>query len=284
MPPWLTMVWNSVSETPRDILLTIALGLALLLLAGLASRWVSHNHRDSLETQRIWRLTFRNIAVVGFLLATGVIWKEHLQTFMVALGAATVGVLMAFREAFLSLLAFWVRVVKRNYNLGDFIEIDGVRGEVLDITWQHTKLVETGPGKDSLHYSGRVVHIPNNRMLLAPLFVDNYTGNFGAHVFVVPLGKDADILAADTALMAAASKICAPFYDDARQHMKHQRRAHAIDTPSVEPKSRIRFSEDGAPVLVLRIVVPSREKLKLEQLIIREYLASGLQQVLTKHT
>lgn len=268
---WMHSAFTSLSETPRDLIFTALLAGTLLLLAWLAGRLVAQN--DSLDAQRFWRLNFRNIAVVGFLFGASIIWKEHLQSVLVALGAATVGILLTFREAFVSLLAFWVRMVKRHYGMGDFIEIEGVRGEVLDITWQHTMLAETGPGKDSLHYSGRVVHIPNNRLLFSPLFVDNLTGAFGAHVFVIPLQQTANILRAEETLLAAADKVCAPYYQDARRHMTDHRRAYAIDTPSVEPKSRIRFADDGNAALVLRIVVPSREKLKLEQQIVREFLA-----------
>lgn len=260
-----------ISEPSRDLLLTVMLAVTLLALVSLGSRWAAR--KESLEAQRVWRLTFRNVAAVSFLLGAGIIWREHLQSTLVILGAATAGVMLTFREAFLSLLAFWIQMVKRYYGMGDFIEIDGVRGEVLDITWQHTVLAETGPGKDSLHYSGRVSHIPNSRVLFAPLYVDNFTGDYGAHVFVIPLPREANILRAEGMLLAAAEKVCTPFYQDAREHMTNRRKSHAIDTPSVEPKSRIRFNDDGTPALVLRIVVPSREKLKVEQQIVREFLA-----------
>lgn len=268
---WAVRLYNQLAVIPKDLLLTLALAATLLVVANAAS-WVV-SRKQSLEVQRFWRVTFRNIAAIGFLLGMGLIWRAQLQAFLVALGAATAGVLLVFREAFLSLLAFWVHVVKRPYSLGDFIEIDGVRGEVLDITWQHTVLAETGPGQGTLTYSGRVIQIPNNRMLLAPLFVDNLTGEYGAHVMQVHLPKGADILKAERLLMEAAEKHCSPYYAEARLHMDALRKTRAIDTPTVEPKSRIRISDDSTGAVSLRIVAPFREKLKVEQAILHDFLA-----------
>lgn len=270
-------MWPILSEfyawffgIPKEALQSLILGVSLLTLASVGSWLVAH--RQTLEDQRFWRLTFRNIAAVGFLLGASIIWRGHLQPILVALSATTAGILIAFREAFLSLLAFWLRVVKQHYRLGDFIEIDGIRGEVVDITWQHTMLAETGPGKDALNYSGRVVQVPNHRMLSSPLFVDNLTGEFGAHSIQLPLPEGASALAAEARLLAAASLVCDPYQARAEQHMAQLRRAHAIDTPSVEPRVRIRINEEGQAGLVLRVVVPAREKLRAEQLILREYL------------
>lgn len=259
-----------LSEIPADLLLTAGVAITLMLLVQLVTWGVSH--KQTLESQRFWRLTFRNFAVAVFIVSMGVIWKEQLQSVLVALGAAAAGMMLAFRESFMSLLAFWVRMVKRHYSLGDFIEIDDLRGEVIDITWQHTAIAETGPGKDSLYYSGRIIQIPNNRMLLAPLAVDNFTGAFGAHVFQVHLPAGAEPLLAEQLLIAVADELCAPFYPAAQAHMATQRKAQAIDTPSVDAKVRIKIEEEGLVSLVLRIVVPTREKLRIEQAILRQFL------------
>lgn len=260
----------SLAAVPRETLLTLGLALGMLFVA-MGGSWLI-TRKKTIEERRFWRLTIRNVAAVGFVLGLSIIWRSHLQSVMVVLSAATAGILIAMREAVVSLLAFWVRMVKRHYNLGDFIEIDGIRGEVMDITWLYTMLAETGPGKDSLTYSGRVVQIPNNRMLIAPLFVDNLTGSYGAHLVQITLRDDQDTLAAEAALLDAAQQVCAPYRADAEQHMVHLREAHAIDTPSVAPRVQIRFNDEGGGVLVLRIVVPARDKLRAEQLILREYL------------
>lgn len=257
----------------RELLLSLCLGIGLFILSGIATSLVAR--QKPMETQRVWRVVFRNIAAVLFVLGVGSLWKDQLpRALVMTLGATAAGLLIAFREAWLSLFAFALRLVKRHYGLGDFIEVDGIRGEVLDITWQHTAIAETGPGKDSL-YSGRVVQIPNHRMIQGALFIDNLTGAYGAHVMQLPLLGDIDVLEAEAVLMAVAQTHCSAYYVDANQHMDQLRKVRAIDTPSVEPRIRIRFSDECVPMLVLRIVVPSREKQRIEQLILRDFLAAA---------
>lgn len=267
---WGQFLVDLLNAIPFEAVMSVGVATVVLLLAQALS-W-SLTKKQPLENRRFWRITFRNIAAVVILMSIAAIWRDQLHTLIMALGAATAGMLLVFREAFLSLLAFWIHLLRRPYSLGDFIEVDGVSGQVMDITWQHTILAETGPGM--LSYSGRLVQIPNNRMLLAPLFVDNMTGEFGAHIMEVHLPGGADILKAEGLLLLAAEKNCSPFYEEARRHMLQLRQAHAIDTPSIEPKSRILLGEEGAATLVLRIVVPFREKLRVEQKILHDFFAS----------
>lgn len=262
-------VLNLLTSSYREATYTAVLALVLLCLASTAAWVMSRN--QSRETQRFWQLTFRHIAALGFMLGLGVIWKAELQAVFLALGAATAGFLLAFRENWLSLLAFWTRVIKRQYSLNDFIEVDGVRGKVIDITWLTTTVAESVPGREGTIYSGKVVHIPNNRMLLSPLTVDNLTDEYTLHIITVPLPKAAHPLAAEKVLLAVANRHCAPYLNEARKHMKLLEQEKALEIASVEPRSFLSIGDDGAVTLRLRITVPQDESGRLHQAILHEF-------------
>lgn len=255
----------------REAAYTAVLAGTLLCLASGAAWVMSHNQNR--ETQRFWRLTFRHVAALGFTLGLGIIWKAELQSVLVALGAATAGFLVAFRETWLSLLAFWMRFVRRQYNLHDFIEVDGVRGKVIDITWLYTVVAESVPGKTGTLYSGKVVHIPNNRMLLAPLTVDNLTDEYTLHIVTVALPKGAKPLAAEKVLLTVAKVHCAPYFDEARKHMKLLEQEKALEISSVEPKSFLSIGEDSAVTIRVRIIVPEEARSRLNQCILHDFFA-----------
>lgn len=236
------------------------------LLAGIATK------NQAMEVKRFWRLTSRNVATACFVIGMGVIWKAELQSVMLALGAATAGFLIGFKEQWQSLLAFWVRVVKRQYALNDFIEIDGIRGRVLDVTWLTTTIAEVGRLRDDLSYSGRVVHIPNSRMLMANLVVENLTGAFSVHTFEVPCHKTANALKAEKLLFDIAVRHCSPHYERAELHMKALRNEQHLDTPDVVPRTRLHFGHDGAITILVRIVALFSEKSHIEQAILHEFL------------
>ena len=252
-----------------DIAMSIGVFLLVTVAAQVASKVISRN--QPLESKRFWQLTIRNIAVLLAVIALGAIWRNELQSVMVALGAATVGVFLTFREAWLSLLAFWVRMVKRHYSVGDYIEIDGLRGRVLDITWLHTVLAETGAGQEAMPFTGRQVQVPNNRMLLSSLFVQNLTGAFTPHVVTFHLPLGAPVLAAESLILRLALIHCESFKLQAIEHMTNFQQNQLIEAPSTEPKINIVMASEGFVSLHLRIVIPSKEKMKIEQAIFHDF-------------
>lgn len=260
-----------VADLQREAFATATLAVLVLLGGYIATALIER--RKAPETHRFWRLTMRHMATAVFVLGLFVIWRKELQTLLLALGAATAGFLVAFRENWLSLVAFWVRVVKRTYALDDFIEVDGQRGRVTDITWLTTTLAETTSNKEGLSYTGRVVHIPNNRMLLVPLAVENSTGEFSTHTMRVPLPPGANILKAEALLLEAAQQHCSGYYAEAERHMVSLRKESQADTPTVPPRTRIQLGDQGNASLLLRVVVPFKERARIEQAILHEFLS-----------
>lgn len=247
--------------------------LLALVLAGIArGATAAVQRRSNSANMRFWSLTFRNCATAAFVFGAGIIWIAELQAVLVALGAAAAGFLIGFKEQWQSLLAFWVRVLKRHYGLNDIIEVDGVRGRVLDITWLTTSLAEIGAGKDELAYSGRIVHLPNAKLLMANLVVENVTGAYAIHTFEVPLPRHASALRAEALLAEIAHNHCQQLYPAAEAHMRAQQRLHGLEAPDVKPRTRLHIESEGRIVVLVRIVAPVREKARLEQAIIRELL------------
>lgn len=253
-----------------EALLSAGLALTLVLLTW-AVTWFASRHK-SLETRRFWKITARNLAVLAFAIGLLLVWRHELQSGAVALGAAVAGLMVTLRESWLSLFAFWIRMGRRHYSLDDFIEVDGVHGRVVNITLLTTVVAETGPGRN-LSYTGRVLHIPNFRMLLGSLSVENLTGEFSAHLINVTLPVEVSVLGAEQILQAAADRACAHYLKDAQKHMDLVQHAQAMDTPSVEPKVLIQVGAEGLVTLTLRIVARVPEKQKLEQAILREFFA-----------
>lgn len=253
---------------PSDTVLTIGVFILFSSLAHLATKVVARN--QSLEIKRFWQLTFRNVAMVAGVIALGAIWRNELQSVLVALGAAAAGIFVAFREAWLSLLAFWIRVVKRHYSIGDYIEIDGIRGRVVDITWQHTVLAESSSGRELLPFSGRQVQVPNNRMLLANLYVENMTGEYTPHNIVVALPCGANVMNVEQLIKNLGAKHCVDFRNEAAAHMAWYQSHKFVEAPSVDPKTNLILTDHGNVSILLRIVVPANKKMVIEQAILHD--------------
>ncbi len=162
------------NETILSIIVTIAVLLAIAILARVVLR-VVFRYVDEPAKRYLASRTVRRFASLLALVVVFVIWSpgENLVTILTVIGAGTA---IALREMVLSAVGWMNIAVRTPYRQGDRIEINGVRGDVLDIRLLHTAMMEIGGWVESEQSTGRIVHIPNNWVFQYPIY--NYTRGF----------------------------------------------------------------------------------------------------------
>jgi small-conductance mechanosensitive channel len=148
------------------------------------------------------------------------------------------------------------------------------RGVVLDHDVFATKLLEIGPGQTSHLYTGRIVVFPNSLLFTNPLIKESPSQEYGLYVLSVPLLSSENWQAAEHALLEAAKTECAPFMDQMGRQMKLLEQRNLLEAPSPDPRITIQFPEAGRIHLVLRFPAPDRGRSRVEQAILRRYLAA----------
>jgi small-conductance mechanosensitive channel len=78
------------------------------------------------------------------------------------LGLAGAGLTVALKDFIVSFFGWFVLMGKNGMGLGDWVEINGVTGEVAELGMFHTVLLETGNWTDSGHPTGRRVTFTNS--------------------------------------------------------------------------------------------------------------------------
>ena len=113
--------------------------------------------------------------IVGIVFIT-VLFADRLGRVSFALGMAGAGLVVSLQDVITS-FAGWVAIGYLNlYKAGDRIQIGETRGDVIDISFMRTEIVETGNWVSNDLYNGRVVRIPNSAALKGPIF--NYSQGF----------------------------------------------------------------------------------------------------------
>jgi small-conductance mechanosensitive channel len=114
-------------------------------------------------------------ALIGALLV-GREWFEGMGDLTTFLGLLTAGLAIALKDLVAS-LAGWVFIIwRRPFEMGDRVEIGPHSGDVIDIRLFQFTLMEIGNWVDADQSTGRVVHLPNNRVLTDGLV--NYNKGF----------------------------------------------------------------------------------------------------------
>jgi small-conductance mechanosensitive channel len=178
---WIELVAARQREALHRALLGIAIILAILLLGLLVSSWmdsmVKRLSMDRRQLQSLHTVTRTALQVVALLLILLVIFGPpgQLGTF---LGLAGAGLTVALKDFIVGFLGWFVLMGKNGMRSGDWVEINGVTGEVMEIGPFHTVLLETGNWTDSGHPTGRRVTFTNSFAIEGHYFNFSTTGQW----------------------------------------------------------------------------------------------------------
>lgn len=265
----LSAVWRSfIGEgVATNALRSIALVSLVLLLRALVSRLIASSSRFEGERGLALQTLSRN----AFVAATGagllIIWAQALQDWAISLAAIAVAIALATKELSLCFLGYVLRASSTSFSVGDRIEVNGVKGDVVDIRLLSTTLLEVGAGHQR---TGRAVVIPNAQFLSYPIINETFTKAYVLHLVSVRLSSRDDWRRAELLLLEAASEVCAPFIDAARRYMGQVARRHSLQTPMVGPRVMVHFDAEQI-TLMTRVPTPARERGRIEQQILRRF-------------
>jgi small-conductance mechanosensitive channel len=130
------------------------------------------------DNERRYRIR-KLITVAGYLVATfllSLVYSDKFGGLTVFFGVAGAGIAFALQEVIMS-VAGWVTLsFGKLYNVGDRIQLAGIKGDVIDISMLRTTLMECGGWIDGDQYNGRMVRIANSFVFKEP--VHNYSSDF----------------------------------------------------------------------------------------------------------
>lgn len=254
------------------IIISILLVAAAIILYNFAKKTIIRRVERP-EVRRRWIVNHRNAVV--FLVIVGLlgIWGEALRTLALSVVALAVAFTIATKELIQSILGSLLKTATNAFSLGDRIEIGDRRGDVIDHTLFTTTIMEVGPGRSFHLRTGRIITFPNNKLLDTYVVNESYNKQYVIHVFSVPVKVDQDWRKAEKILLEAAREECADYLDFARQSMKLLEETHGLDGLPVQPRINIQVAEPSRLNLLVRVPAPVGRQGRVEQAIVRKFLA-----------
>jgi small-conductance mechanosensitive channel len=192
---WIQVVAGRQKTVIHNALIGVTIILGILLIGVFFDSWLeallgrTSLDRRQVETLRtVTRVTIQVLAVLLILL---VIFgpPSQLGTF---LGLAGAGLTVALKDFIVGFLGWFVLMGKNGIRLGDWVEINAVTGEVVELGMFHTVLLETGNWTDSGHPTGRRVTFTNSFAIEGHYFNFSTSGQWlwDELQVVLPAGRD----------------------------------------------------------------------------------------------
>lgn len=255
-----------------DIIRSLILIVVLMLIHQLLNRIVAKHPNLHIEAQRRWMVGVRNILLVLGLALLATIWAQEITAVAVSMVAIAAAVAISGKEVIMCLLGSLYRSVMRTYSVGDYIEVNKMRGRVVDINFFGTSVLEIGPGYHSHFLTGREFSFPNSLLLTQSIIKEEFSEKFTVHVIHVPLALTHNLLQAEAILLAAAQEVCAPYIEDAERFMQNFQKMKMVDSPSVKARTSIHLVDDEQALITVRIGIPSGQRHRIEQQVLHLFV------------
>lgn len=251
---------NELLESPPEWVASIPWGwivaLLLVVVGYIAYRTLSRRIGDQVadaERRHRYRKRVRYAVGTVVLLALTFLFIDRIREMGTLLGFAGAGVAIALREYLASVLAWFYIITQRNIAIGSRIEIGSARGDVIDIGVFKLTLVEVpgdGLGEQS---SGRLVTVPNYKVLIDPVYLFASDTPFVWDEIDFPLTRESDWERAREIIERVGREVTEPYQAEAEVGFRRLEERYAFRPGITTP-------------IVYVSIVPSGLELKLRYL------------------
>jgi small-conductance mechanosensitive channel len=262
---WIEVIAAKQRTVIHGALNGISFILGILLIGIFFDSWLERLlgktsfDRRQVETMRTLTRVSVQVAAVLFILL--VIFGPPSQLGTI-LGLAGAGLTVALKDFIVGFLGWFVLMGKNGVRLGDWVEINGVTGEVVELGMFHTVLLETGNWTDSGHPTGRRVTFTNSYAIEGHYFNFSTSGQWmwDELQVVLPTGQDPNpIIAAIQKQVAEATTETAK---QAEQEWKSAASSRQMTALSAAPAINVRPVIGGIEIAV-RYITRANERYQL---------------------
>lgn len=268
--------WSAVRSffSASSMLTSLILISAVLFVRRLLIRHVWRDSEVLAKEQRSWIIRIKNGSAILVMIGLVLIWAPQLQTFALSIAAFAVAVVVATKEMILCLMGAIMRFTSQPFKVGDWVSIDGVMGEVVDLDAFSFRLQEVDMKGRSYQFTGRTVVIPNGKIFSSNVENANFFKSFiFEDVKVSVQFNDIDPAAASAALAEITEKYFEPFRTEALAFNRKIRRRTGIAIGLAEPSYDLSTSDTGHYNFQVRVFVPTLAAAGVRADITRDFLA-----------
>ncbi|MGC1729571.1 MAG: mechanosensitive ion channel domain-containing protein, partial [Steroidobacteraceae bacterium] len=245
---WGSVVAGQAGAILHSCLIDAAMVLGALLLLLFIDTWLEHLlgrtrlDRRQLATLRSVIGVSLQIAGVVLILVVLIGVPGQLGTM---LGLAGAGLTVALKDFLVAFVGWFVLMGKNGIRLGDWVEINGVSGEVIDLGMFHTVLLETGNWTDAGHPTGRRVTFTNTFAIEGHYFNFSTSGQWLWDELTVTVPFDRDTGRIAQAIEKEVAEATADNVRQAEQEWRRAARTHHGSGISALPAIAIRPAAAG---------------------------------------
>ncbi|SPE17384.1 MscS Mechanosensitive ion channel [Candidatus Sulfotelmatomonas gaucii] len=257
--------WEDQVKLQHVIVLHLILQSFMAILAILAGIFLCdalvRRIMDRTVTERRQMRTLRNvlelgIQALGVIIILIVIFGPPKETPTI-LGLTTAALTIALQDYILAFLGWFVLMGKNGIHVGDWVEINGVCGEVHEIGLMTTTLLETSGLADQGYPTGRRISFMNGFAIRGQYFNFSTAGQWTWDEISVSVPQSADVHAVMEQVQKAVAEETHENATRAEHEWKHATREGSLSRISAAPVVSVRPSGSGIDLQIRYVTAAS---------------------------
>ena len=255
-------------------------------MLGSVLKWLTHKVPRDAEGKRFefWskqgvHLLTASLGILGLLS----IWFDDPKQMGTFAGLLTAGLAFALQKVVTAVAGYFVLLRGKIFNVGDRIMMGGVRGDVIELGFIRTTIMEMGqpPGEQSdppslwvaaRQYTGRIVMVTNDKIFDEPVY--NYSRDFPFlwEEMRVPVSFDDNRDRAEQILLEIAGRNTVHIAEMSEEALKEMERRYFMHRADIKPRVYLRITDNWVELSV-RFIAPQYGVRELKDKMSREILA-----------
>jgi small-conductance mechanosensitive channel len=275
--------WGDQVKRQRGIVVHLALqSLAFIAFLLLCSALVNAGVSKLLERLKVDRRTLHTLRTIATLAIQFVtLLMVILAIFGVPsqmptiIGLATAGITVVFQDFILAFFGWFILMGKNGIRVGDWVEISGIGGEVVEVGLFRTSLLETGNWTDQGHPTGRRVNFMNSFAISGQYFNFSTSSQWLWDEIRLNLPATPETPALVERIREAITKETADSVKQAETEWQRATRQQGLSQFTAEPSIDLRPAAAGVDIII-RYIARASDRFSIRNRIYQSLL--GLMQ------
>ncbi len=262
---WLEVVAARQRVVIHRALSGVAVVVVILLIGIFFDSWLkrllSKVRLDSRQADTLHAVISTGLEIIALGLVLLVIFGPPSQLGTI-LGLAGAGLTVALKDFIVSFFGWFVLMGRNGIRLGDWVEINGVTGEVIELGMFHTVLLETGNWTDSGHPTGRRVTFTNSFAIEGHYFNFSTSGQWLWDELRLVLASSQNPYPIVEAIQKTVLEATAESAGQAEKEWQHAAHSRSMRALSAAPAINVKPVSGGVEIAV-RYITRANERYQL---------------------
>ncbi|MEL6461458.1 MAG: mechanosensitive ion channel domain-containing protein [Cyanobacteria bacterium J06621_15] len=265
----LTNIQSWLSNPTITKLIEVAIGIFIIAIVFRFIIQSLPRYIQDSDTRYRARKTINFIGYIIMVLFALFVFNDRLGQFTVIFGVVGAGIAFALQEVIGS-FAGWIAIsLGQFYKPGDRVQLNGIMGDVIDISILRTTLMECGDWVKADLYNGRIVRIANSFVFKEPVY--NYSADFAFlwDEITVPVKYGSEHRLAREILEKVALEVAGEDINLARKQWNKMTNKYLIEDARIEPIVTLIANDNWMQFTIRYPVNYKKRRIKKDELFTR---------------